>query len=486
MLKKLLGIFKKDDQSGDDPEQGSSAGPPPVAPFERIEDASNMQAVTYARHIWKNGDAERAQQVCAFIFTNCRKGAANGDSDAGRTLRELGNLASDMNNATLARRALDEAVSIFARAGNDLEVGLTLPSLGYLHMSQGHPEEARIAYKTALAKVEAHSNQEQALSAIKENIKIINHETEALYKRAIEQFAHNQSSDDTYGAASALWLLYQFYERENRLTDAEPIVKRLIDMLSQDSAHELNVAGLQRCLANVYRITGRFDEAEPLYLQAISVFKAQTPSEAIIPLFEFAELLAIKGERAKADRLYREAVKCAETSGQKGVLHVIICALAELHSNAGDFDAAQQLAEKAVSMTEKRESFSWTTLGKVKYLSGKFDEARDCFEKACAIHRVGKGEKNAWVAVDTLWTALCLRSMDEAASAESMEAQAVALLKEKVEDENIGIADSLERLALLYKDKAPSIKQEIASILVSLYEKLGFGSRIGVLTSKLQ
>lgn len=478
MLNKLFGIFKKDDQSADDSDQGVSPQTTAGAPFERIEDASNRQAVAYARHIWENGDADRAQQMCTTIFSNCQKGATNGDLNVARTLRELGNLAGDMNNALLAKQALDEAVTIFTRAGNDLEVGLTLPSLGYLYMSQGHPEEAHAAYKDALSKVEPHSEQGQALAAIKENIKIINQETEALYKRAIDQFGPSQLATDRAGAANALWLLYQFYERENRLTDAEPILRRLIDLLSQDADNELNVAGLQRCLANVYRVTGRHDEAEPLYLQAISVFKAQTPSEAIIPLYEFAELLALKGERAKADRLYKEAIKSAESSGHKGVLHVILCSQAELQSAAGEFEHAQELAQRAVELTEKRESLSWTTLGRVNYLSGQFDAARDCFEKACTIHRLGRGERNAWVAVDSLWLSLANRALGKTAAAEQMEARAVALLKEKIEEENIGIADSVERLANLYRTQEPSVSAELSSILVNLFEKLGFGLRI--------
>ena len=97
---------------------------------------------------------------------------------------------------------------------------------------------------------------------------------------------------------------------------AFPLLKDILEKVGAESGKEvLEYATALNNLAMIYENTGRYDEAEPLFDQALSIRRrvlgADHPDTAI-SLNNFAALYRAQGRYSEAAQLFNEAVEIME------------------------------------------------------------------------------------------------------------------------------------------------------------------------------
>jgi tetratricopeptide (TPR) repeat protein len=74
--------------------------------------------------------------------------------------------------------------------------------------------------------------------------------------------------------------LANIYTSQGRYEEAEPLYLQALDMFRQSLGEEHpNIALNLNNLANIYTSQGRYEEAEPLYLQALDMFRQSLGDE---------------------------------------------------------------------------------------------------------------------------------------------------------------------------------------------------------------
>jgi tetratricopeptide (TPR) repeat protein len=125
-------------------------------------------------------------------------------------------------------------------------------------------------------------------------------QAEALYQRAIK-FAEDTHNDDQL--AQVLTALGENYRRANRLTDAESVLIRGMN-LAEHLAKPLNQQWFPPAMtmASVYEQSGRLPQAEQLYLRVISFIEQDTPDSVALrfPLDKLAAMMKSQGRLTEA------------------------------------------------------------------------------------------------------------------------------------------------------------------------------------------
>ncbi|MEO0551225.1 MAG: tetratricopeptide repeat protein [Pseudomonadota bacterium] len=158
--------------------------------------------------------------------------------------------------------------------------------------------------------------------------------------------------------------LAQLLETTNRLDEAEPMYRRVIEIFElqeQQTGHmHPNYAGALNNLAALLQATNRFDEAEPLMRRALAIDEASYgpdhPSVAI-RLNNLAGLLRATNRLVEAEPLYRRVIEIFELQEQQtghmnpnyaGALNN----LAVLLEATNRLDEAEPLMRRALSIDE--------------------------------------------------------------------------------------------------------------------------------------
>lgn len=174
--------------------------------------------------------------------------------------------------------------------------------------------------------------------------------------------------------------------------------KELVDLASQDyGAADVKTATAMSNLADSYRTAGRFDEAEPIFRQALEIFRNRLGTEN--PIYavcvnNLANLLRKTGRFEMAEPLYREAMEITRKSF--GVDHRDYAM--ELNNYAGLLEETDRLEEaeplycEALEITRKSFGLKHpnyaTCLNNLAGLlgaMGRFEEAEPLLREAVAV-----------------------------------------------------------------------------------------------------
>ncbi|MFM8476388.1 MAG: tetratricopeptide repeat protein, partial [Planctomycetaceae bacterium] len=194
--------------------------------------------------------------------------------------------------------------------------------LGALLREQAAWNDAETMFREALRGAESLQRQDLTAAAIYEMSLLLREtnrltEAEPLSRRALQMHERSRGPDHA-SVASCLNNLAELLRSTNRLAEAEPLYRRAltIDERNYGPDHP-TVASCLNNLANLLSSTDRLPEAEPLYRRALQIDeRSYGPDHPIIAirLNSLANLLSSTNRLPEAEPLYRRALQIHERS----------------------------------------------------------------------------------------------------------------------------------------------------------------------------
>ncbi|GET38927.1 peptidase-like protein [Microseira wollei NIES-4236] len=263
-----------------------------------------------------------------------------------------------------------------------------LGNLAILYASQGRYDEAEQLLEEALAIDRRLGRENLSNSASFSNLALLYEslgrysEAEKLHKEALD-VRRSQFGEEHPRVAQSLGNLANSYLLQGRYNEAEPLYQAALDLYrrldraalegyrryertriirSRPSNNEgdrisPNVAFASNKLAQLYYFQGRYNEAEPLYREALAAFRSRLgrehPDVANV-LNNLALLLHAQGRYAEAEPLYKEAL--AIDRQQRGNEHPNLAStanhLATLYAARNRTDTALDSLNQGLSIEE--------------------------------------------------------------------------------------------------------------------------------------
>lgn len=280
----------------------------------------------------------------------------------------------------------------------------------------------------------------------------------------------------------------QLYQ-EGRLEEAIPIAERVVTMRTRllddnDGDATANVENLSASLvnlANLYRSTGRFENAEPLLLKAQELKRKLSATDLNYSrlLNNLALLYADTGRYEKAEPIYLEAVEIRrKTIGPDNPDNAsLLNNLARLYKDTGRYNKAEELYLRALELRKRvnREDFDYATalnnLASLYASTGRADRAETLYLQATDIIKLRLGTDNPYYAQSLNNLGLLYKDLGRFEKAEELYLQAIAIqAKPNSRDAAYGI--SLNNLGDLYKTLGRYDDAEgLYSLAAETYEK---------------
>ncbi|NEQ81057.1 MAG: tetratricopeptide repeat protein, partial [Moorea sp. SIO2I5] len=211
------------------------------------------------------------------------------------------------------------------------------------------------------------------------------------------------------------------YSRQGRYQEAEPLYQQALDLRKRLLGEEHpDVATSLNNLAALYSRQGRYQQAEPLYQQALQLFKRLLGEEHLdvaTSLNNLAFLYESQGRYQEAEPLYQQALDLRKRL------------LGEEHP-----DVATSLNNLAFLYSSQ----------------GRYQEAEPLYQQALQLKKRVLGEEHPSVATSLNNLAFLYESQGRYQEAEPLYQQALQLKKRVLGEEHPSVATSLNNLAALY------------------------------------
>lgn len=197
---------------------------------------------------------------------------------------------------------------------------------------------------------------------------------------------------------------------EARFREAEREYKAALQAAEAFGPKDPRFASTLNDLAEVYRADGRYNKAEPLFLQALALREETHGSESIQvahTLNNLAALYAAQGRFAEAEKNYQRAIQIQENvlGSEDDSLGASLNNLALLYKQQNNFAAALPLFQRALNIWLKslgaehpHVATILNNLGAVCHAQGEFKEAESLFKQGLAIKEKALGSQHPEVA----------------------------------------------------------------------------------------
>ncbi|WP_392530520.1 tetratricopeptide repeat protein [Nostoc sp. C117] len=292
-------------------------------------------------------------------------------------------------------------------------------------------------------------------------------------QRLIENIKEERGSKDSSLATlySSLGDIYRSRlergESQNYQEEQELAIKywQKASELQNELGLQVDLATSLNNLAGIYRATGRYREAEPLYQEALQLRKRllgeNHPSFAT-SLNNLAGLYKSTGQYTKAELLYQQALEMRKQL--LGENHADVAAslnnLALLYDEQGRYDEAEplylQLLELGKSLVgEDPPSFALilNNLALLYYHQGRYSEAEPLSQQAIELDKQFLGEENPDVATDLHNLGLIYRAQGRYNEAESLFLQSLELKQRVLQKAHPLLADTIYALGYMYREQ---------------------------------
>jgi CHAT domain-containing protein len=251
-----------------------------------------------------------------------------------------------------------------------------------------------------------------------------------------------------------------------RYQDAEPLYQQALAIRRQQLGEDHpDVAASLNNLALLYTDQGRYREAEPLYQQALAILReqfGQNHPDVATSLNNLAGLYIDQGRYREAEPLYQESL--AIRREQLGQSHPDVAAslnnLASLYRVQGRYREAESLYRESLAILREQLGQNHpdvaTSLNNLAVLysnQGRYGEAEPLYQQALAIRRQQLGEDHPDVATSLNNLAGLYRDQGRYREAEPLYQQALAILREQLGQNHPDVATSLNNLAVLYSNQ---------------------------------
>ena len=259
--------------------------------------------------------------------------------------------------------------------------------------------------------------------------------------------------------------LAQLLQRTNRLREAEPLMRRAleIDQIALGRQHP-NVAIRLQNLAGLLYATGRLAEAEPLMQGALSIdeaaFGTRHPAVAR-DLNNLATLLQETSRIEEAEPLIRRALEIDMVvfGEQHPNVAIRLSNLAQLLKNTSRIEEAEPLMWRALEIDtaafgerHPNVALDLNNLANLLQDTNRIDEAETLMRLALEIDEVAFGEQHPNVAVHLNNLAVLLKNTDRSTEAEPLMQRALEIDEAAFGKRHPAVARDLNNLATLLPD----------------------------------
>jgi tetratricopeptide (TPR) repeat protein len=273
-----------------------------------------------------------------------------------------------------------------------------------------------------------------------------------------EQLGKNHP--DTATSLNNLAILYQ---DTGRYQEAEPLFLQALKIEEQLRENHPNTANYLNNLAILYQDTGRYQEAESLFLQALKIRKEQlgeTHPDTAANLNNLASLYQDTGRYQEAESLFLQALKIEEQLRETHPNTAnYLNNLAILYQDTGRYQEAESFFLQALKIwkeqlgeTHPDTATSLNNLASLYRDTGRYQEAEPLFLQALKIWKEQLGETHPNIATSLNNLASLYRGTGRYQEAEPLFLQALKIRKEQLGENHPDTAASLNNLASLYRD----------------------------------
>jgi len=236
-----------------------------------------------------------------------------------------------------------------------------------------------------------------------------------------------ETSEELFGpdhprCAQSLTALANFYRATGRFTEAEPLLRRSLGIQERAprGPNRPAVAQILTLLGVIYNATGRFAEAEPLLRRGMDILertRMQRPEAIAFNLAVLAESLVFTGRAAEAEPLMKRAGKIWE--------------------NHSDYPPEAM-------------AFSLTLLARLYRQTGHYAEAEPLLKRSLEICEKDLGEGHPNVAFGLINLAMLYRQTRRGAEAEPLLRRALAIWETRFGENHPGVCSALSNLGFYY------------------------------------
>lgn len=152
------------------------------------------------------------------------------------------------------------------------------------------------------------------------------------------------------GRPSALWGLAQVHRLLGKYDEAIPLYSEALEIYTALGDRQ-GRAGVLLGLAVAYRLQGEFHEAIPLCFEALDIYTALRDRQGRAnALWDLAVVYRRQGEYNKAMQHYSEALEIRNDLGDRQGRANALCGLADIHRLLGEYDQAIRLYSNALKI----------------------------------------------------------------------------------------------------------------------------------------
>ncbi len=270
--------------------------------------------------------------------------------------------------------------------------------------------------------------------------------------------------NDSPELATSLGRLAKLYYDQGRYSDAEPLFVRALSISEhQLEANHPNTAASLNNLATLYKSIGRYSDAEPLHVRALEISEHQLganhPNTAA-SLNNLAGLYYAIGRYSDAEPLYIRALAISEQ--QLGANHpdtaTSLNNLAALYESIGRYSDAEPLLVRALAIRKQQlganhpdTATSLNNLAALYRSIGRYSDAEPLYIRAILIKEQQLGANHPDIAVSLNNLALLYKSIGRYSDAEPLYIRALTISEQQLGANHPDTAASLNSLASLYQ-----------------------------------
>jgi CHAT domain-containing protein/tetratricopeptide (TPR) repeat protein len=272
--------------------------------------------------------------------------------------------------------------------------------------------------------------------------------------------------------------LGQLYRKTGAYELAEPLFKRALTAREKAGAESAETAAALHELATLYYLMGRYDSAESLYQRALAIDE-KTPgpgSERTISTWlGLSQVYYAQARFDRAEQLLQQSLEATIKSRGRGhpTTAIILNNLGELYRSKADYRTAESLLREALAIVEPLNRNLDTAavlnnLGLVLLLTGDFGQAEPMLKRALTIREKVLGPVHLDTRTSLNNLASLYHDLGAYDQAETLYTRALNIA-EKIDPDHPKTATSLVSLAGLYRsmgdlDKALPLFQRALTI----------------------
>ena len=374
--------------------------------LDRDQRASNADDETQAALLKEKAELEQKLRNVDSSFSQAQARIAELEDLIDREGNELGAERIDRAEAALRDGDFDAADRLLAEIGSDEE--LAVQRAARAAYGRGVVAEEQVRWHDAAAHYDKAArldpNYDRLIKARKYHWLAGNFPRAEAMGTELIRAAIDENGENSKQHAAALNNHALTLSDTGRWDEAEPLFRQAIDIGKNTigEAHP-NYAIRLNNMANLLRDMGRLEEAEPLYRQAIDIGK-DTIGEAhpnyATRLNNLANLLADRVKLGEAELLYRQAIDIdKDTIGEKHPEYAArLNNLALLLQDMGRLEEAEPLYQQAIDIgkdtigeAHPEYAKSLNNLAVLVEQLGRFDEAKAFYDQAIEIDLTALG-----------------------------------------------------------------------------------------------